>query len=502
MESGTASRPGLNATTADFTIGMGVDVPATGWVSLRAHWVDPVDDPAEPAPSTRSQRVVLGTVPLAYDKDATTAEVEVDHNFRDGFRHAVEVSARAIARFTDYFVDPHPVDFSGGDVLALGAPVVGRTFSLQERGTGRAFREGQDYRLDAEAGTIERSPSGRIDAATPLTARYAPGPNRLSSLDGGKPTVTVVVPNSTIPPAPVVTSVQPAHRRVQQRRWGARMLRVEGRRLRLRLARPWLVTGDGERLAVLVDREPVGLPATTRFGRDPINTGVPDGSPTLDSFPSADFVRRGQTATLPDGTSVTVDIAGHTPVFDEARGDWTVDLIVDTPDYRPAIRLALARFQPDSINGAALSVVSFLDVVRLGVDRDIAITRGPSATRQSPTVAVSVTGADHGGRLNAAGGTAFNQVRVTVQEADASISDPDLRWRSTGTVVELTRTAGSTETTWDGEVFLPPALGPLRLLVEELEPVVRDDGTGEGAIDDVDLVNVETVVLPEGVVGG
>ena len=499
----TASFPrtGEAATTATLQATVGLDVPATGTFTFRGRWEDPVDDLSADGPSTVVRRAVLGTTSVAYALTGTSQALAVTHEFLDTKRHEVVVQGLATARFTSYFIDPHDVAFGPSDAIELGEPVVGTTFSLRHADTGQTYAEGADYGLDTADGRLRRVPDGAIVRGEPLVAEYAFGPNILTTPQGDQPSVTVVVPSSSAPPAPVITAVQPASRRRQRRRWGAQMLQTDGRILRLRIARPWWVTGAEERLAVVLDGATV--PLTTRYSRDPVQSGVGAGVPSVADFTAADQTLDQLVATLPDGELRTVSLAGHTPVFDADRGDWAVDVEVHAPGYRPTIRLAVARWQPDSIAGAELSAVALLDPVRLGVSRSMAVRPAFGSTGAAPVVQVVVTGEDHDGRLAADGVTRrYNVVRVTVQEADTGIDDPDLRWRSTATAVDLSRSPGTDDTTWLGDVALPPALGPLRLLVEELEPVVRTAPSGSGGVDELEVIAVETITLPEGVSGG
>lgn len=494
-------RAGLESTDATLQADVGVDVPATGTFTFRGRWQDPVDDLAADGPSTAVRRAVLGTATVGYALTATQTGLRVTHEFLDTRRHEVAVQGLATARYTSYFIDPHEVSFDAGDEIVLGEPVVATTFSLRHAGTGQVYAEGTDWTLDPADGRLRRVADGAIVRGEPLVAEYAFGPNTLTTLEGDQPTVVTVVPSSSVPPTPQVTAVQPASRRRQRRRWGAQMLQSDGRILRLRIARPWWVTGAEERLAVVVDG--VTPPLTTRYSRDPVQSGVGAGAPSVADFTAADRTLDQLVTTVPGGESRTVSLAGHTPVFDPERGDWVVDVEVHAPGYRPTVRLAIARWQPDSVAGAELSAISLLDPVRLGVTRTMAVRPAVGATAAAPVAQVVVTGEDHAGRLAADGVTLrFNVVRVTVQEADPAIDDPDLRWRSTASVVELARTAGTDDTTWLGEVVLPPALGPLRLLVEELEPVVRTDPASSAGVDDLEVIAVETIALPEGVTGG
>jgi hypothetical protein len=239
--------------------------------------------------------------------------------------------------------------------------------------------------------------------------------------------------------------------------------------LRVYLTRPWLVTGDGEQLAVVLD--PAGT--QTMVGRDPI---VP-GSTSVVPVTSEDFPRA---VSVVAGAAGEPDLVGHAVSFDQASGRWYADIeLTDRFGYRPFLRLVVARHQPDSIGGAAVSTPLTLDAVRLG------LVRQTTAVRDANAVEVTVSGTDGLG----------NTVQVSVQQADRTIADDDLRWRPVSDEAEpLAATADEGQTTWSGKIALPTTTDPLRLVIEELEPGRRDEG---GAVIDVQTaVFVETVELP------
>jgi hypothetical protein len=89
--------------------------------------------------------------------------------------------------------------------------------------------------------------------------------------------------------------------------------------------------------------------------------------------------------------------------------------------------MTLARFQPDSIPGAALSSFVTLDPVRLGV------VRQTSVTRTGNLVDVVVSGTKD----------LDNQIVATLEQADKTITDPDLRWQPVGKPVRLDRSEGA-----------------------------------------------------------
>jgi hypothetical protein len=172
-------------------------------------------------------------------------------------------------------------------------------------------------------------------------------------------------------------------------------------------------------------------------------------------------------------------VPGRKPIASgEPGADVTALEVVDSLIFSPGfLRLVVARHQPDSINGAVSTPLA-LDPVRLGV------VRQTTAVRDTDAVKVTLSGADGLG----------NAVQVSVQQADTTIADDDLRWRPVSDPEPLAATAGEGQTTWSGKIALPKTTDPLRLVIEELEPGRRDEG---GAVVDVQtVVFVETVELP------
>ncbi|WP_328665315.1 hypothetical protein OG905_00280 [Streptomyces sp. NBC_00322] len=187
----------------------------------------------------------------------------------------------------------------------------------------------------------------------------------------------VTIPSSARPPGLALLSTTPSFRWQSQ----ATATRIErsrsSHRLRVELASPWYETGEGERLAVLVADE-AGAPAVpvTRLARDPVFASAPLPPLAAKSW-FAGFSE--PPTTSPDmGPSVWL-----VPYAVTREGDrWYADIEITppptAPSYAPFVRLALARFQPNSLPKLALSPVVVTDPVRLLPDRRLIIERtGP-----------------------------------------------------------------------------------------------------------------------------
>jgi hypothetical protein len=329
--------------------------------------------------------------------------------------------------------------------------------------TAEKARAGVDFVVDGTSNTITFLAGGALAVGDRPTIRYVALPiSRTSGEIEGQEPFLLLVENTVAPPPPSVAEVIPAFARTE-----AAPVAHSGQVLRVYLDRPWLVTGDGEQLAVILDQPTVVPPTTTAVGRDPIVTGSgPATGPVAEDFPRAVTV-----AATGDGEHVVV---GHAVAFDATTGRWFADIeLAPTFGYRPFLRLTVARYQPDSVAGAELSPFVTLEAVRLGA------VRTTSAVRAKATAVVVVTGIDALG----------SAVQVTVEEPDPTIADKDLRWRPVGDPVRLGQRLDGDDSEWSGVVDLPSEDGDLRLVIEELEPGLRE-------VDGV-TTPVETVVFVE-----
>lgn len=173
---------------------------------------------------------------------------------------------------------------------------------------------------------------------------------------------------STVRPAPpAVRAVVPAFRWTSETDGTVIRHVRSGGTLRVELHRPWHLTGVGEQLAVVVEH--------TELARDPIwSTPLVDRVPAPASF----LPTTGETRKLPDGTPVTV-----TAYDTEFTGDWwaaDVELPgIAATSYRPFVRLAVARYQRESLLDLELSSVVLTDLVQLLPERTVTVDAGDAA---------------------------------------------------------------------------------------------------------------------------
>jgi hypothetical protein len=177
------------------------------------------------------------------------------------------------------------------------------------------------------------------------------------------------------------------------------------------------------------------------------------------------------------GTMAAPNIAARVPLFffkpmpitvcifdvkpDASRQLWYCDIDMEPGTaYFPFVRLALARYQVNSISGAHLSPVVLADFVQLVPDRTASVVPDPQQANQ---VLVTVAGVQ-----GSAGPVRTSVVEVTVEETNPKVPG-DLSW---------TPVAGSKPTPlpritageWRGPVALP-APGPkqYRVVIKEFE---------------------------------
>lgn len=200
------------------------------------------------------------------------------------------------------------------------------------------------------------------------------------------PVKQVSVPNSARPAAPKLVYVLPTYRWRDDRDdpeapW-TNLERIRlGNGLRVYLDRPWFSSGDGELLGVVLWPNPQGgfgelARYVTLMGQDPIRrSNKPHAVLTLDDFAN-DVHGKATGLSLEEVSGNTFGAAGFPVEFNQQRGLWFADILFNSKrmtSYYPFVRLALARYQPDSINHARLSSVVLDDFIQVAPDRTLRI---------------------------------------------------------------------------------------------------------------------------------
>ena len=222
---------------------------------------------------------------------------------------------------------------------------------------------------------------------------------------------------------------------------------------------------SGPQIAVLA-RETVGVtyPQPVHFKNaaavreDLVLANVVARWPKIVTTPSG-----GMASQLPlQGTPLPVKICAFNVLPDHDRQLWYCDIEMDPGTaYFPFVRLALARYQVNSIPGAHLSPIVLADFAQLMPERSASVVVNPSNVSKAT---VSVSGVN-GTALPARTST----VEVIVEQANPTVPG-EIGWSPApgSQAVALPRVNTNQ---WVGEVTLPPPGGPAqyRLVVKEYE---------------------------------
>ncbi|MFF4218755.1 hypothetical protein [Streptomyces nondiastaticus] len=409
---------------------------STGRIDLDATWTEWHDDVTEPEPRQITGHDHVGEITVEpFENDIRIGDFggpTVRHEFRDTRHRNVTYTPTAATRFREYF---HPA-------------ITDRTELITSRGPGSA------------------------------------GPS-----DNGW-----AVPSTRRPEPPVISHVVPTFGR--QRTVDHGLHRVTRARrhagVRVYLKRPWFSSGDDELLAVVLDpgsRLPAEL--VTRCGNDPVwadDAVLPRLRPG--NFPNARGTATGVLAEQAGEAPVTVPLALFQPVFDRRLGLWACDIdvdlgdLADSPAYFPYVRLALARYQPCSLDPLHMSKVVLAEFVQLMPDRTVTATMAATGNQ----IRLELTGPAAPNALGALAGTgqaamaASRRVLATVQKRAHGAGD--LEWAAAATALELTCTARGTGFAWTGDLTLPATalFTDYRLLIEEHETYLTDRATATGTV--------------------
>jgi hypothetical protein len=172
--------------------------------------------------------------------------------------------------------------------------------------------------------------------------------------------VDYIILNTGRPPAPVVLDVAPLLRRSVDPQDPSIRVR-DGGWLRIYLARPWFVSGEGERLGIVVSHSVPSGPGpgvydlTSLLGNDmAYPSPVPIGL-HAEHILNADGIEDAILQEVADRFPVdpgAMTVLTFDPEFDEDGQRWYVDVHVDIGDtYFPMLRLALVRYQRASVPG-------------------------------------------------------------------------------------------------------------------------------------------------------
>lgn len=468
------ARRGEGSTESQLVGGLDVHGPSTESVTAEATWTETLDDVNLPRHEEHNHRSVAFTtdvspseefallwhqdmqMPVAEGQGVLGLHKNV-HKFPDTKHRVVTYRFRATTRFREYF--------DASELVPSPPPIVAPA-------TTPAF----DAVIDDGKSVV----SAPVTVSVPSSARPAP------------PAVHSVIPlfrwdEATEPEQPL------AYRR--RRRAGVRIY----------LERPWYSSGDGELLAVLL--APRGNdtdlePWVSQWGGDPVWVTTPVDNRALRAVDLSAFVVTAEDDkgdALPATEPTTLPLAslpkpvdvlalGYEPQYSESRELWYVDVAFQsTAMFWPFVRLSVARYQPDSINGCHLSAPVRCDFVQLTPQRTATVAR-----TDARHVRVVVSG-PVGSRHRVDEDMSVERLRLLVDENRTVVArlqqqDPaiptDLGWHTVASTDLVIRGQGPREwdVSWVGALEGPDDIalarpgdnGEWRVVVEEWEKLPGD----------------------------
>jgi hypothetical protein len=216
----------------------------------------------------------------------------------------------------------------------------------------------------------------------------------------------------------------------------------------------------------------VQAPYVTDWGADPLfqSGALPSLHPRIATFPNA--TQSGFGLGIEEKGGITVNVAGHPVSFDPTRNLWFCDVAVDTgASYTPMIRLAMARFQPNSVPGVELSRVVQADIMSLEPGRVATVVRGGKQMLSSVTLSGYSYSRGAGARNVAPG-----EAELIIEHRDSAIQDQTVGWKQVGQPIKMNAQGGrGGVTSWVARNVKLPAKGPLRLCVNQYDVLPTDN---------------------------
>jgi hypothetical protein len=334
---------------------------------------------------------------------------------------------------------------------------------------GVTYHRDVDYTVDYPNGKIARIEGGGIANGATIRVSYPLPITRESEW------VTIDIPSSARPAAPKILYVIPTFgwEKPQVQSGKPIVSKRLGGGLRVYMERPWYSSGDGELLGVVLassldDYKDDRLkPCITQWGADPLwQLQLTPDMPLSEHFARrvSDATASGLALEEMEVTGKTVSVVGHEVGYDKDRQLWYSDIDIDFGPaysaYFPFVRLALARYQPNSITNAHLSRVVLADFAQLAPNRTASIVF------KDPThLTISVSGPIGSRKLDR------NEIEVSVEERNPQI-EGDLGWVPTKEkpIRQSTHQQGA-GVIWIGEITLPKRRGSqrFRLVIKEYE---------------------------------
>jgi hypothetical protein len=470
---------------------------STSKTDLLANWGEPVDNgpgsgapqgPGAPNTALSAKQSTVFPIPGSQTQEAATEQRFLGrHEFFDTKHRVVSYTAKATSRFTEHYQGTAPINVpSPGTPVALALPGFGglglEPGSVVVTGSDGTtiYQENTAFTINPAAGTITflAPPAGPPTGSAVIVDFLPP-----VSVDSAAPD-TLNILSTARPLSPNIVAIVPIFEWHPVRKHGSTV--TSGRTaagLRILLSRPWWSSGIGELLGVVTwpDAEHEGTktipkessPYVTDWGADPVfrSRELPTAHPRLASFPSR--VHSQKNLTIDERAGVKVNVAGHAVKYDPVRDLWYCDVHVNAGrSYTPMIRLALARYQPDSVGDAQLSRIVLADVMTLDPGRAVTIVR------KSPTLLASVTLSGYSYSEAGDDSDVPGFAEVIVERRVPEIHDPEVGWDQVGPSIPMTHAnliGGLTR--WEAREIKIPAHGTHRLFVSQYEIIDVDKRT-------------------------
>lgn len=488
----------VGSTHADLSGRLRLHGPSTGKLEVLGTWKEWVDDPALGDPERIKGRAQLAEQALPENQpnqfSLTTPADGPDgaggaggnqvrpnrHEFGDTRFRLIRYQIKATTRFREYL--PPALTEKEAEITRIGPALV--------------------------------MPQEPIDTDPGAPVQFTPSPDEVHR---------VVIPSSARPLVPRVAYVVPTFR--WEPRDASKPLQSTlrstrlGGGLRVYLERPWFSSGDGELLGVVllgegVSRETLAqngdsLPFVTQWGLDPIfDAELPPAQMKATNFPAR---VQAEEVELDEVPGQRVFVVGHRVQWDATRKLWFCDIeLALLRSYFPFVRLALVRYQPNSLPQVKTSRVVLADFAQVVPRRKVTAERnggivritvqGPAPERgsadfrrDSPFVEFSPAPGHSGTPPE----TGRNRFEIALQTRDPALNT-DLAWTDDARAPAVSSlidppsgelTPGPPASTgevsnvfaqldppiWHGTFDLPANLGgPARLVVREYERFYAD----------------------------
>ncbi|MDA0174409.1 hypothetical protein OJ998_35250, partial [Solirubrobacter taibaiensis] len=279
------------------------------------------------------------------------------------------------ARWLEVYDDGSSATIHSEPRSAMASPLTIRADQPPKSPWGSRLALGDTLRRDLELVPIGASRFREYFSPEQLEPRVGPGRK-------------VIVPNGSRPVQPRVHSVLPTFRWTRQEHAdGSYSSERRTAGVRVFLDRPWMTTGVGEQLGVLTfATEAAGAAAldtrawelVTRYAGDPLTDTLGAGlaalTPDVVTNPAtpARFVRVPEPGIGTEGEHLRV--VGVEVRFDEGRKLWYADVDLNLPTrLNPFVRLALVRYQPESLVDCHVSRVVLTEPIMLPPHRSVRV---------------------------------------------------------------------------------------------------------------------------------